>query len=134
MKYYCEKCECVFDLSAKAELTFRQMELDEDSMGHWDHETLLCVICSDESQEVWMKRIPDYETPEQYEKRTGKLYPDSGAVYWRDKNFIRGWQLDCFLSAKRYFNGVLSDGSTVSLIETVCADPPVPPPDNWRPQ
>ena len=123
MKYYCEKCECVFELSEKAELAFRQSDLDNDDADEkWDGERLLCDICS-EDHEVWMKRIPDYETVKQWEKRMDRYFPDYGLVFVFSTGMWAGYE---WKYAKRRWGDY--------DFPIVVADPPVPPPNNWRPQ
>jgi hypothetical protein len=70
-----------------------------------------------------MQPIPDYETPEQFEKRTGKPYPDNGLVWV--KMFKKTWECNRYDVARNVFTPV---GHTV-----VIADPPVAPPDGWEP-
>jgi hypothetical protein len=79
-------------------------------------------MCEDEnSNDVKMEPVPDYESPAQYLKRTGKAYPDDGLVFV----YVHAWWCDDFGSAKRYpANG----------ISVVIADPPVPPPDDFVPE
>jgi len=69
--------------------------------------------------------IPDYETPEQYEKRTGKAYPDDGLVL-RPNGFSGKWDVYSFGAMKHYYREC--------GVPIVIADPPVPPPDDWRPE
>jgi hypothetical protein len=69
--------------------------------------------------------VPDYETPEQYEKRTGKPWPDEGAVWFRksdysDADFV--WGVCRYTTAKRCGDR-----------DVVCVQGPNPPPDDWRP-
>jgi len=68
-----------------------------------------------------LEPIPDYETPEQYEQRTGKAYPDNGAMF---VHCIDGWILRYWKEARKRYRGYIM----------VIADPPVPPPDGWRPE
>jgi len=66
--------------------------------------------------------LPDYETPEQYEKRTGKLYPDEGRVWVKDRLGERWWidfKDDAYGDERRFI---------------VCVNGPLPPPDGWRPE
>jgi len=72
------------------------------------------------------KIAPDYETPEQYAERTGKAYPEKGAVWICDGLLISDprWGLTTYKDARRY----MEEG-----LHVVIADPSVPPPDEWRP-
>ena len=78
--------------------------------------------------------IPDYETLEQYEKRTGESYPDNGAVFQYRGDWYGGkainWRWECKLlvSAKHM---VFCKYPTKYI---VIADPPILPPDDWRPE
>ena len=127
MKYYCLFCQCTFDLSEKAELAFRQEDLEHEGEDKWDGDRLLCDICTNESQDVWMFRIPDYETPEQYKTRTGKQWPDHGPVWFKrddEKEFPGGgfWGVCRYKTAKETRDKII-----------ICVQGPNPPPDNWRP-
>ena len=51
--------------------------------GIWNSD--ICPICGNDNPEYGLVIIPDYETPEQYEKRTGKPYPDRGLVWCKSK-------------------------------------------------
>jgi len=68
MKYYCKICECVVDVS--------QCGLPEENKSNFPLE---CPVCAEINE---MELIPQYETPQQYEKRIGKAYPDNGLVWW----------------------------------------------------
>jgi len=68
--------------------------------------------------------IPDYETPEQYKERTGKQYPDDGAVWWFGR-------MNWFLSE---YGWVVGEAKLGRVYPVVIACPPVPPPDNWKPE
>jgi hypothetical protein len=72
---------------------------------------------------------PCWRTPEQWEKRTGKKWPDNGAVYY--KNSIDGaWYLMYFAKAKKRIGG------RVWLLNKVivCANEAGKPPDGWEPE
>jgi hypothetical protein len=62
VKYYCNRC--------KSELY--------DPSGINPFYDIPCPRCSS-----FLIPIPSFETPEQYEERTGKAWPDNGAVYFR---------------------------------------------------
>jgi hypothetical protein len=78
--------------------------------------------------------IPDYETPEQYENRTGKTVSDNTAVWtkqtyisdWDNKKRLTGWILTKYEAVKKNKN------SEALATIVVIADPPIPPPDDWR--
>ena len=131
-RYYCECCETYqiltddFLKSLIEKETNRYERPPEDY--HWHGERLLCDFCNDPDEmypgqeETWMNLIPDYETPEQYEKRTGKLYPDEGRVWVKDRLGERWWidfKDDAYGDERRFI---------------VCVNGPLPPPDGWRPE
>ena len=78
------------------------------------------------------KMIPihNYETPEQYEKRTGKLFPDNGVVWYKQDGPGANWDYGSFRKAKAWQKSFPPDDIWIIII----ADPPVPPPDNWKPE
>jgi len=108
MKYYCKNC------NSKVETDESQMPVVTD---HW----VVCPLCSDSM----IEEIPDYESPEQYEKRMGKAYPDNGVVWFRiwDVNRFLLWDYADFSTAK--------EATDDSIDQIVIADPPVPPSDDW---
>jgi hypothetical protein len=70
-----------------------------------------------------MRRIPDFETPEQYKKRTGETWPDEGAVWFRpEKTTYFVWGVCRHVTAKK------DNDKTI-----VCIQSPNPPPENWEP-
>jgi len=111
MKYYCKHCGMEFRFP-------QEYATDDD----------YCLACGNDDPDYILTPIPDYETPEQYEKRTGKAYPDDGLVWyriWDDGRFLL-WDYAYFSVAKE----ATDDGIDQILI----ADPPVPPSDDWRPE
>ena len=114
MKYYCKNC--------KSEFTPGNEKL---SLPPVNNPSVHCPFC--EKKDCEFEIIPDYETPEQYEKRTGKPYPGSGGVWYREKD----WEDDggdvWTFAIYRFVNKKWK-------YDVVVANPPVPPPDNWRPQ
>ena len=117
MKFYCKKCGSVVTIGDKV----TPEETPFESYG------MECRFCW-EHEEI-MQSVPDYETPEQYEKRTGKPYPDNGLV-WIYFNPLYEWRSMTYRNAGLNKNGVHGEMYTMIVI----ADPPVPLPDNWRPQ
>jgi hypothetical protein len=110
MKYYCEKCRSVF----------------EPGVLKMIDGVYSCPMCKKA-----MERIPYNETPQQYEKRTGKAYPDKMLVFFRwlgDKDNGAGpWHIDTYEIAKLNVD-------EYRQWQVVIADPPVPPPDGWKPE
>jgi hypothetical protein len=120
MKYYCKKCKSVFEPGVIKSL-----------VGY------NCPMC----KEV-MEHIPYYETPKQWEKRTGRQLSEDVAVWVKCEKVNYGkdgieideccdceagerWNIDYF----EHFPG----GDNCNAI-LVIADPPIPPPDDWKPE
>ena len=134
MRFYCEKCGTVSDLTERTLLIMQEPELDEVFGEKWDGETLLCDICTNESQEIWMKKISDYETPEQYKKRTGKPWSKYAPVWYRYSNDEINWS-DWNLSTLRFIEFTKRNLKMLH-IQRVCANSNdgKHPPYNWRPE
>ena len=119
MKFYCKNCGSMFDPS----LEFYSWHGKKD-----DGSPLYCPICQKEAA----LPIPDYETLNEYKKRTGKPYLDDGLVWVclaRNYSAIR-WEGMSLGEVKD-----LSEHSWPDPVEhIVIADPPVPPPDDWKPK
>jgi predicted nucleic acid-binding Zn-ribbon protein len=107
MKYYCKNCGSVFTPGGTVDIAL------------WS----VCPFCGKEKLNNMI--IASYETPQQYEKRTGKEFSNEGAVWFRPKNgsadFI--WGICRYVTAKKCGDR-----------DIVIADPPVQPPDDWRPE
>ena len=121
MRCYCYSC--------KTEFVFSDEELLSDVL---DGECPVCN-CPDYSRKPIheLTPIPDYETPEQYEKRTGESLEDWAALWvkYPETNF---WS-----RALNYSLKLLVDDDRKEEVEipdyVVCANGPLPPPDDWRP-
>jgi hypothetical protein len=76
-----------------------------------------------------LENKPRWETPEQYEKRTGEKWPDDWAVYTRAKYNTARWSLwtACCLAEARF---TLYEAQIVRATE---AGPP-PDDDDWEPE
>jgi len=130
MKYYCKRCGS-------------ELKTDVNNYGGY------CPICYDckDGLITRLQPIPDYETAAQYEKRTGKRYPDDGSVWARcggeqlnqfgrrcfqcdNCDFRTLWNITTFYTAKYYTH----DSEFECSIIIVIADPPVPPLDEWKPE
>jgi hypothetical protein len=112
MKYYCSTCGSVLNIGESVNLS----DYFEDGLEcyfDWEHGN--------------MRLIPDYETPAQYKKRTGKPYPDDGPVWARDAL----WK-DWLLCRWKTINNKEWLGKKENI--AVIADPIVPPPLEWRPE
>jgi uncharacterized phage protein (TIGR01671 family) len=100
-KYYCDKC--------KSEIRS-------------DYVTCVCPTCGYNARKLQV--LPEYETVEQWERRTGRKYQDDGLVWVKDsEDDPEGWRVDT------YRNAVDDERCFI-----VIADPPVPPPDGWIPK
>jgi hypothetical protein len=71
---------------------------------------------------------PRWETPEQYEKRTGKPWPDKWAVYYRCSR-ADDWVVSSFEAAKRDI--VMS---LIPSADIICATEAGMPPNDWKPE
>jgi hypothetical protein len=74
-----------------------------------------------------LKAPPRWETPEQWEKRTGKAWPDDWATYVRLIFAKHGWDPYRYITAKSF---QLSHPGTIVVIATEAG----PPPDGWQPE
>jgi DNA-directed RNA polymerase subunit RPC12/RpoP len=113
MKYYCKNCGSVFNTVSLAII----------------HAGMRCPC----GKRMFAK-LPDYETPQQYEKRTGNAYPDNGLVwvqYYNKGNYgeFDGWLVETYLVAKKNI-----ENYELIYEYIVITDPPVPPPKNWKPE
>jgi hypothetical protein len=115
-KYYCKSCGSVFEPGFVTSVSDTGCTWkDDEDILHFSH---ACPYCDNK-----IKPIPDYETPAHYKERTGKVFPDDGAVWVRSQ--FTDWELYYF-----------SEAGNVSSEEriVVVANSPVPPPDNWNPE
>jgi hypothetical protein len=127
MKYYCKCCE--------SEITTKRLELP------------VCPICLNatillhqpaladirrletEAQRLRLIEVPAWETPEQYERRTGKKWQDDWAVYalYENNDGERRWFWGgCGRERRKGENG--------NTRKIVCAAEAGPPPDGWEPE
>jgi len=113
MKYYCKNCGSEFKPGS-----------GNLSMPPVDKPWVHCPFC--EKKDVEFGIIPDYETPEQYKKRTGKAYPQEGPVWF---SHIDG---EKFPDGGSW--GVCRYKTAISLgdVPIICVQGPNPPPDDWR--
>jgi hypothetical protein len=71
---------------------------------------------------------PRWEAPEQWEKRTGKPWPDDWAVYVSTES---GWSVRLYKFTRCEF---YRDDKTEFVPIIICATEAGPPPDEWRPK
>jgi hypothetical protein len=116
MKYFCKNCGTFFELGYKA------VKINYDRYD--------CKFCEAGGT---VEYVPEYETPEQYEKRMGEPYPDSGPVWIIDK--ITGESTITTLEIyKETLNELASNRNIVNEHFIVCANYAFPPPNNWKPE
>jgi hypothetical protein len=117
MKYYCENCGTELVIGEHVDTT----NLFDDGM-----------MCPFDLAHGEMCIVPDYETPQQYEERTGKAYPYNGLVFLICHNDDCEHADYCEVSSEWGASKAdIENGSCTA--KAVIADPPVPPPDDWRP-
>ena len=108
MRYYCLKC--------KTEVITCPRDTE-------------CLYCGRR-----MIKIPEYETPEQYEKRTVKKW--NGAVWFRPTlNKVCEWSCTSARLFKQYKNLPQEIEGVYKTPEwqVLCASLPEPPPEDWEP-
>ena len=118
MKYYCKTCGTEVVIGSGVDLSkYFENGLGLECYLDWEHGS--------------MSRVPDYETPEEYKERTGKPFPDNGLVWFREREwyFSNGSWTSWIGKEFGQVMGIVSDEE-----QMVIADPPVPPPDDWRPE
>jgi hypothetical protein len=88
-------------------------------------------IAYDLLEEAIEELKPRWETPEQYQKRTGKLWPDNGAVYtlYEDNDSDNRWW---FCESYYYASTGVCAGNR--LVAIICATEAGPPPKDWEPE
>ena len=114
MKYYCKCCGLSIN----------------DPQGIDPKHLPRCIRCSS-----LFITFSDYEKPEQYEKRTGNPYPKTGAVFFRilddPSDSFNDWTLLIYADALQY-ELESEEADCAPTVYIVIADPPVPPPADWR--
>jgi hypothetical protein len=87
-----------------------------------------------------LEATPRWETPEQWEKRTGEPWPDNGAVYYRDRGWHdagqTGWCLWRVMSHKEAVKKPHEpncSGVSTADFQIICATEAGKPPDECRP-
>ena len=109
MKYYCENCGTEYNFGD----------------GAWDIDDM-CPICGKWNPDFALLPIPDYETPEQYKKRTGKPWPNDGPV-WIKRNDGKEYPGGGFWGVCRYKTSKDMGDKVIA-----CVQGPNPPPNDWR--
>jgi hypothetical protein len=113
MKYYCKNCGSTLTLA------------DNRLVGESFYPCPVCTEWDDAERFVYMRPVPDRETVEQREKRTGKPVDYDTAVWWIFADDGDTWCLNTY-------KWVLTEVRDPVII--VIADSPTQPPDGWRPE
>jgi len=71
-------------------------------------------------------KIPNYETPEQYEKRTGEKFPDNRLVWYKTEDDIK--------NGYRWKDWTYGYAKDIKAKYIVVAEPPIEPPLEWEPK
>jgi hypothetical protein len=79
-----------------------------------------------------LKKSPRWHTPEQWEKRTGKPWPEGGAVYWRMRDDKKSKWYKWFPMPREMAE--LAIAKTIGEHQIVCATEAGPAPDDWAPE
>ena len=111
MRYYCKNCVTEFKF--------------KDGTA-WEDDN--CPYCGNDDPDHELIPIPEHETPEQYEKRTGNKWPEQGAVWFR-LDYGETLPDGGAWGVCRYITAVQMEREIV-----VCAQSPEMPPDDWRPE
>jgi hypothetical protein len=73
--------------------------------------------------------LPHWETPEQWEKRTGEAWPVIGAVYWRFKKDVSAgderWHVSTLDMARHTAKFVTAEANKKQIICATEAGPPL---------
>jgi hypothetical protein len=128
MKYYCKNCGSEYKFGKTVSIIESCADCShvDDEYCEQPCASLICCAC-----DVKLTPIPSYETPEQYEKRTGKAFPDNGIIFLQLQGRI-GWLAEPYRMIKtgKYFYWKRYE----DVSNIVIAEPPVPPPDDWKPE
>jgi hypothetical protein len=80
-----------------------------------------------------LRSRPRWETPEQFEKLTGKPWPDNVPVWTRHQSPITGvwypWNLNALKNIQDYYRS-----TNCESFQIVTCNGPYPPPDDWKPE
>ncbi|MDR2597291.1 MAG: hypothetical protein LBC76_08240 [Treponema sp.] len=127
MKHYCEKCKTIVRLGDG-------VHFQEEAMGITE-----CPFCF--TRNLTLKPVPDHETLAQYKKRTGKPFPTNGLVFVKCLGYMEeNDEMDfddcdfCDIGSEWEYCRQQDLPSWNCNCITVIADPPVPPPDDWKPE
>jgi len=111
MKYWCKYCGCIVDVS--------HVGSKNEDKTNFDIE---CPICAGETNSH-MELMWKYETPMQYEKRTGKEYPQWGYVWVWGLPSGEDWQCVRYRKALREKYNLQQKGRTCIIVVAGIAPP-----------
>ena len=116
-RHYCKNCGTIV--------------IEGDDTRRSDDYVVYCPYCEDDNyKEVVMSLLPDYETPDQYEKRTGEKW--NGALWVRIwLSFGSGNKWGIWFATSNRESYVIP---TPPNYQVLCAQSPEPPPDDWIPE
>jgi DNA-directed RNA polymerase subunit RPC12/RpoP len=126
MRYECERCGSIF-------IVGKQGFFEEDFLtAKPSSKTANKCPCG----EGRLIKILDFETPEQYEARTGEAWPDNGAVYYlcvvgkNDEPVITNeWRTHTWSELKNHKPKIAG-----YRLKVICATEAGCPPDGWKPE
>jgi hypothetical protein len=117
--------------------------LDTSSCSRGDNVEQNLSEAIDILRSIANKQMPRWETPEQWEKRTGNPWSDELAVYYRDRGYADVgktewslWRGMLYKDAKKEARDEKPHMSGVTLADyqIACATEAGPPPDDWEPE
>jgi hypothetical protein len=101
------------------------------TVDNWVSNDGLATVKSLTEEAIAELQSPRWYTPEQWERRTGKPWPDNGAVYCKCRyDFAETWS-DWRIKS---LGDAIWESSGFNKYQIVCATESGPPPDSWRPE
>jgi hypothetical protein len=104
----------------------RAWELLSEYITRKDDDDRICDVYAEIKRAIEVLENPCWETPEQWEKRTGEPWPDEAAVYIRAADGSSSWIVKQYLDVKIH--------NWLVPITIICATEAGRPPDNWKPR
>ena len=127
-RWQCNSCKTKFEFGDNA----------------WDIDSH-CPCCGNMHPDYILSPIPDYETPEQYKKRTGRELSGCAAVWYRYERMRidpTTKKEDGTMTKTRWLLAELQTAKQLQFMQGLGAKPlnmvvvsmPEPPPDDWKPE
>jgi len=127
-RYYCDWCGSVVHIPDWVYVENQRLE----------KEKYVCSVCvgtvntmgKKQTGTVFLAKVNDWETPEQYKDRTGHEYPSDGSVWaldTREEVLTKDWGLSMYSDARKW-------PGDIDTVIVVVADPPYRPSFDWRPE